>query len=125
MAIPYAITRALDPGTGDTLMDGSTWLHAAHPATEVVLRYLRTELGTYAPDTTVGRRFALLDKIGPSTPGLWQTETERALKPLSDNGIISALVVRCEHGGRGAILESVEFTDPRLNRRVTLRRLVP
>lgn len=122
----YAVTRALNAGTGDTLMSGSNW-KAGVPATEVVLRILRTQRGSYAPDVTFGRDFSIIDKLGPQTPALWQAETQRALAAIVQNGLIAELVVEVQSTGKSTLLESISFIDPRSAnpQRQSVRNLVP
>lgn len=112
MATQYAVTQEMDPGTGDVRMNGSLRKRGV-PATEVVLRILRTDIGSYVPDPTQGREYAKIAKKLPNITRVWQAETIRALRHLVENGVISNLKVEVQTTTGGRLLEMVSFVDPR------------
>jgi hypothetical protein len=110
---PYVHTRARDPQTGDVLMNGATWAFADAPMVHVVLRVLRTPLGTYLPDPTFGVDYSVIQKRDPGVGARWRAAVLRGLQYLVDLRRITD--VRVEYEVVGAQLRyAVSFVDPQI-----------
>jgi phage baseplate assembly protein W len=119
----YAYTRALDPNSGDMIMRGPTW-KGGEPMAEVVVRVLRTALGSYAPDPLFGLDYSVFDHMTTGAEASIKSAVERALKYLSDGRYIQRLAVTASvvlRNGVAAASVSVEFYDPRSRRNVRVK----
>lgn len=120
-APPYAVTRRRDPTSGEVAFDGNRWAASASPMTEVVLMVLRTPRGSNA-DVTLGVDWSRVRKLGTGAAAAAKAAIEEALRFLVASGQIARLSVEAEvDAGAGRLLYSVTFTDPRLDRRPTIR----
>lgn len=118
----YAVTRSLDPGKGDVLMDGLTWKQG-QPMTEVVLRILRTPRGRYLPDPTFGVDYSAVNKALPGAGAAWRAAVLDALRSLIDRGYIANVAVTVDTAG-DRLLYQVDFTDVQAQQRGSTGRLV-
>jgi hypothetical protein len=120
--MPYAISRTLDPATGDrTVIDGRQV--DGQPLTQVVLRVLRTQKGSYLPDPEFGVDFSLVQKTTANATAMFEKSIRTALDYLIRQGALANLVVVVERQGT-ALVADVSFTDPRVNRRFNVPRQV-
>jgi hypothetical protein len=107
--MPSLYTRALDGITGELLFDqtSSTWV-PGHADAEAILRILRTDLGSFLPDPTVGLNLAVLAKRGPNAKANIEAEVARATaRAVKQRGLQEFKVV-AEIQDRAAVI-SISF----------------
>lgn len=107
----YAIARQLNPGTGDVVMLGPTWA-SGDPLTEVVLRVLRTQKGSYLPDPEFGLDYSVVQKASANAEATLDKAIRAALAFLVRQKLLTGLIVTVARQGT-SILFDVAFTDPR------------
>ncbi len=113
----YAVTREMDPMTGDVVFDATrrTWATGA-PLTERVLRCLRTERGTAARDPSYGVDWSAVDNARTNSGVAAQQAITEALRRFVDAGDLRDLRVLTDSipaaSGR-AFLFKVTFRDVR------------
>ena len=117
-SVYYAVTRALDPGTGDIVMAGPTWARG-QPATEIVLRCLRTPRGRYIPDPTYGLDYSVLQKATSDKPSKLRAAIQDALSRFAKRGVIEPPQIAVQMAG-AAVQADVTFVDPRAQQQVAL-----
>ena len=110
MAYQYA--RQFDAGTGDVKMNGATWA-TDRPLTAIVLRVLRTPLGTYLPDPNFGIDYSKVDKARPNAGAELQAAIRRGLEFLTRARLLTKLVVTTPTVAGSTITFDVKFTDPK------------
>lgn len=117
----YAYTRRRDATSGEVQFDGNRWASSPAPMAEVVLMVLRTQTGTNA-DVTFGVDWRRVRKLGTGAAATCKAAIEEGLRYLVAAGQIERLAVETEADVmRGLMLYTVSFTDPRLDRRSTIR----
>lgn len=109
---PYALTAALDPATGDAVLEDGRRAHGEAPMLQCVLRILRTVRGEYAYDPTFGVDYSVARKASPGTAAAWRGAVIAALEPLVRRGSITRVQVSAELSGERLLYE-VTFADPR------------
>lgn len=114
MAAPrfYAVTRSLNPNTGQPLLASGAWVRGA-PMAEVIVRILRTPLGAFKPDPTFGVAYGDIDKGRENAPETLRSAITAALAKLVRNKLIENLSVVVERYG-DRLLYEVSFDDPRI-----------
>lgn len=118
----YAFTPRRDPTSGEVVLDGNRWAASPAPMAEVVLMVLRTRRGQCLADPTLGVAWDRVNKIGTGAAATAKAVIEEALRFLVNDGQIARLAVKAEVDARaGALAYEVTFTDPRLDRRSTIR----
>ncbi len=117
----YAVTRRRDPTSGEVVFDGNRWSSSPSPMAEVVLMALRSRRGQCLADVTFGVPWDRVRKLGTGAAAAAKAAIEEGLRYLVSEGSIARLAVEAEvDAQRGALLYSVTFTDPRLDRRVRI-----
>jgi len=121
MAEPYyAVTRKLDPATGQWVLDADGRTYArGQPATELVVRALRTPRGSCPLDPTYGLDVSRLDRARPDLAVTAQSAITAALAFLTSAGRITDLRVTAS-AERDRLVYSVDFYDPRARTRATV-----
>ncbi len=109
----YAITRTLDPNTGlfELDDDGREWAEG-QPATELVVRALRTPRGSCPLDPTYGIDTSSFARAWPNVAARVTTAIGEALAFLTKPGRITGLTVTVK-AERDRLFYEVRFTDPR------------
>ena len=113
----YAITRKMDPMTGDVLFDDTrrSWAEGA-PVMERVLRCLRTERGTAMRDPSYGVDWSPVDNARTGAAVAAKQAITSALKRYVDAGDLANLKVEVDSikaaSGR-ALLFKLTFADVR------------
>lgn len=81
-------TRAVDPITGERLLDPvrRTWAQPATPELAVVQNVLRTPLGSAARDRSYG--VEQVENATPNADAVWRQNVLRALKRWIDSGFL-------------------------------------
>jgi len=113
----YAVTRKMDPLTGDVLFDTSrrTWATGA-PLMERVLRCLRTERGTAMRDPGYGVDWSPVDNARSNAGVAAQQAITEALRRFVDAGDLRDLTVQTDAikaAGGMAFLFKLTFRDVR------------
>ena len=108
----YAYARKFDPGTGEVMMDGASWA-TDRPMTAIVMRVIRTPLGSYLPDPNFGIDYSTLDKARPNAGAELQAAIKRGLAFLTRPGLITNLVVKTPTVIGSAITFDLTFADPK------------
>lgn len=113
----YAITRKMDPMTGDVVFDATrrSWAEGA-PIMERVLRCLRTERGTAMRDPAYGVDWSPVDNARTGAAVAAKQAIKDALKRYVDAGELANLTVEVDSikaaSGR-ALLFRLTFADVR------------
>lgn len=109
----YAITRRLDPNTGlfDLDTDGRDWAEG-EPATELVIRALRTPRGSCPLDPEYGLDVSSLDRVWPNLAARVTTAIGDALAFLTRTRRITDLRITVQTE-RDRLAYAVRFYDPR------------
>ncbi len=113
----YAITRKMDPMTGDVVFDDTrrSWAEGA-PVMERVLRCLRTERGTAMRDPSYGVDWSPVDNARTGAAVAAKQAIRDALKRYADAGDLANLTVEVDSikaaSGR-ALLFRLTFADVR------------
>lgn len=113
----YAITRKMDPLTGDVVFDDTrrSWAEGA-PVMERVLRCLRTERGTAMRDPSYGVDWSPVDNARTGAAVAAKQAIKDALKRYVDAGDLANLTVEVDSikaaSGR-ALLFRLTFADVR------------
>lgn len=113
----YAVTRKMDPMTGDVVFDTTrrTWATGA-PLMERVLRCLRTERGTAQRDPSYGVDWSPVDNARSNSGVAAQQAITEALRPFVDAGDLRDLRVQTDAikaAGGMAFLFKLTFRDVR------------
>lgn len=116
----YAITRRLDPNTGifDLDTDGRDWAEG-EPATELVIRALRTPLGSCPLDPSYGIDTREVSRAWPNLSQRATVAITAALAFLTKSNRITDLRVTAQ-AERDRLVYSVTFFDPRSRTRATV-----
>lgn len=113
----YAVTRKMDPLTGDVVFDDTrrSWAEGA-PVMERVLRCLRTERGTAMRDPSYGVDWSPVDNARTGAAVAAKQAIKDALKRYVDAGDLANLTVEVDSikaaSGR-ALLFRLTFADVR------------
>jgi len=113
----YAITRKMDPMTGDVVFDATrrSWAQGA-PVMERVLRCLRTEKGTALRDPSYGVDWSPVDNARTGAAAAAKQAIQDALKRYVDAGDLAKLTIEVDSikaaSGR-ALLFKLTFADVR------------
>ena len=113
----YAVTRKMDPMTGDVIFDDTrrSWAEGA-PVMERVLRCLRTERGTAMRDPAYGVDWSPVDNARTGAAVAAKQAIRDALKRYIDAGELANLTVEVDSikaaSGR-ALLFKLTFADVR------------
>ncbi len=114
----YAVTRKLDPATGQWVLDADGRTYArGQPAAELVLRVLRTPRGSSPLDPTYGLDTSRLDRARADLAVTAQGAIVAALDFLVRARRITDLRVAVSVE-RDRLLFTVDFYDPRARERV-------
>lgn len=108
--MPYLIARKYDAGTGDLVMNGATWAND-RPLTAIVVRVLRTPVGSYLPDRNFGLDYSKLDKVTQNLGANFQAAVTQALSFLTKAGQLKSLKVSYATQG-SVLLFTISFSDP-------------
>lgn len=113
----YAVTKALDPLTGDYKFSGSVHTRGS-PMREIILRILRTPKGQCLANPNFGVDLSLVRKQFPNSAQNLKNSILQSLKYLVDQKLISNLTVTTEsESTQGIIKYQVSFTDNQANNR--------
>lgn len=109
----YAITRTLDPNTGlfELDADGREWAEG-QPATELVVRALRTPRGSCPLDPTYGIDTSSFSRAWPNVAVRVTAAITEALAFLTRPGRITNVTVTVQTE-RDRLFYEVRFVDPR------------
>lgn len=112
----YAVTRRLDPNTGlfDLDTDGRDWAEG-EPATELVIRALRTPRGSCPLDPEYGLDTSALDRVWPNLAARVTVAINDALAFLTRTKRITDVRITVQTE-RDRCVYSVRFYDPRARR---------
>ncbi len=109
----YAYSPSLDPTTRDLVLAGATWA-GGQPLVERVLRIVSTQVGSYAPDRTLGVDFKIIQKATTNVQAAWKREVLAALARLARAPAqLLDLSVDVELPSRGRLFYTIRFRDPR------------
>lgn len=118
-----AITDAMDPGTGDLLLDASGSRPARGiPTVERVIRRLRTPRGQCPLDSAYGVDMSFVDKAYPDIVARWSAAVREALAPEVTAGAIDELTIDVDVDG-SMLTYAVSFVDVRERARRTVSNL--
>ncbi len=91
-----ALTRKVDPVTGDRVLGTATrtWVEPLSPELAIVQNVLRTPKGTALHDSTYG--VEPIDNAAPNAASVWRQNVLAALKRWIDRGVLREVTVESE-----------------------------
>lgn len=117
----YAVTRSINPATGQPRLRDGAWLRGS-PMAEVVVNVLRTPKGSFKPDPSFGVDYSDIEKGSADAPSKLIAAIEAALARYVRDNLLANLNVSAERAGQ-VIRYEVSFDDPNVSvgRRTTLK----
>lgn len=113
----YAVTKALDPATGDYKFSGSVHTRGS-PMREIIIRILRTPKGQCLANPNFGIDLSLVRKQFPNTAQNLKNSISQSVKYLVDQNLISNLEISVDSDTSTSTLKyQISFTDNQANNR--------
>ena len=112
------LTPAIDPETGDLLLDDGSLAWAPSAAIGLIVWVLRTPLGKCLADPALGVDWTKASTDTADAPQALQRELERALRWIGEGGWARDLAVTVERGAPGRIAYTIAFHDGTRPRRI-------